>query len=517
MPDHPMPGPSRRSSSTFAASDPTRRRRPAGRHPDAREHGLPSAVGVTAITVQDTPGVEGVLADRRRLGRRPGALRARGHAGRRVQDRRARQRREHRGDRRGRLRLSRRSAGARSGARLRPRRRARQRRHDARDARAAGAADHDPHAEQPGGAPPRRATTTTRTPIARRVRAAPDRRAAASTCWSPARTRTRRRSSTRSTARTAWCAPTAGSACRAAITARAARSPRRSPRRSRNGLDIARRRARSAGIHVADARSRRSGPGMGQYLPDRLFWAREDAERAPKTPTTEVHRRDRARQRADAPARALRGHARHATTPRASSRRCDGRASPAARRSSSTATRARRRRCAASRRARCATLCARARRAVHRQRRRRRSRARSMPTACTSARDDGDIAPRARVARPRQIDRRVLLRRSRSRATRRSRAGADYVAFGSFFASRDQARRACARRSSCSRGAARRSACRSSAIGGITADNARALIAAGADAVAVISASSTRRDVAQRAARALRALFARRTRRRSHA
>ena len=99
---------------------------------------------------------------------------ARGHAGRRVQDRRARQRREHRGDRRDHLRLSGRAADPRSGARVGTRRRARQRRDDARDARAAVAADDDPHAEQHGGAAARRHRGRRRA-VAARVRGAADR------------------------------------------------------------------------------------------------------------------------------------------------------------------------------------------------------------------------------------------------------------------------------------------------------------------------------------------------------
>src|SRR6267142_2690924 len=71
-----------------------------------------------------------LASDRFRLGGGPGALGARGHAGRRVQGRNGRQHREHRCDRRGRVGLSRRAAHFRSGARLRARRRARDRGHD---------------------------------------------------------------------------------------------------------------------------------------------------------------------------------------------------------------------------------------------------------------------------------------------------------------------------------------------------------------------------------------------------
>ncbi len=92
---------------TFAASDPSGG---AGMQADLltlASMGCHPLSVVTALTVQDTLGVEGDHGDRRRLGRGPGARAARGHAGRRVQDRRARQRREHRRDRRDPLRLSR--------------------------------------------------------------------------------------------------------------------------------------------------------------------------------------------------------------------------------------------------------------------------------------------------------------------------------------------------------------------------------------------------------------------------
>ena len=67
-------------------------------------------------------------------------------------------------------------------------------------------------------------------------------RAAARACGARVRARHRHardtepRWSTRSTTRAAWCARTAGRGCRAAITARAARSLRRSPPRSPTGL-----------------------------------------------------------------------------------------------------------------------------------------------------------------------------------------------------------------------------------------------------------------------------------------
>ena len=62
----------------------------------------------------------------------------------------------------------------------------------ARDARAPAAADDDPHAEQPRGPPPRRSRRR-RGNLARRVRREADRAWAPSTCSSPARTSRRRR------------------------------------------------------------------------------------------------------------------------------------------------------------------------------------------------------------------------------------------------------------------------------------------------------------------------------------
>jgi hydroxymethylpyrimidine/phosphomethylpyrimidine kinase len=57
-----------------------------------------------------------------------------------------------------------------------------------------------------------------------------------------------------------------GSGC--TLAARARRQPRARARDRRRGL-------RSAGLHLAGARARLP-PGMGQHLPDRLFWAREN-------------------------------------------------------------------------------------------------------------------------------------------------------------------------------------------------------------------------------------------------
>ena len=85
---------------------------------------------------------------------------------------------------------------------------------------------------------------------------------AASTCSLPAPTRIRRRSSTRCTTSRAWCAPIPGSGCPGPIMARAARSPRRSRRRSPTAWAF-RGGARCAGIHLANAQARisdRHGP-----------------------------------------------------------------------------------------------------------------------------------------------------------------------------------------------------------------------------------------------------------------
>jgi thiamine-phosphate pyrophosphorylase len=92
-----------------------------------------------------------------------------------------------------------------------------------------------------------------------------------------------------------------------------------------------------------------------------------------------------------------------------------------------------------------------------------------------------------------------------SRALDAQRAGADYVAFGSFFAS--PVKPAAVRASQALlREARQHLAVPIVAIGGITALNARALIAAGADAVAVISALFDAPDV-RGAAQSFAAVF----------
>ena len=235
---------------------------------------------------------------------------------------------------------------------------------------------------------------------------------------------------------------------------------------------------------------------MGQFLPDRLFWAREEARTraaseaggAARAPMSAAATDDAAARRR-ARARRLRGL--YAVTPdladTARSRRARRRRDRRRRRRDPVSQQdARRRRCAATQAQALGAACAGARRAVHRQRRRRARRATSTPTACTSARTTAASRPRARMRRPGRDRRRVVLRRSCARAKPRSRAGADYVAFGSFFRFAGEARRATRR----PRAARARAALGVPvvAIGGITADNARALVAAGADAVAVITA-----------------------------
>ena len=143
----------------------------------------------------------------------------------------------------------------------------------------------------------------------------------------------------------------------------------------------------------------------------------------------------------------------------------------------------------------------RARRALHRQRRprarrggRRRRRARGRGRR---RRRDG-----ARDRRSRSHRRRLLLRRFRAQAQAAVAAGADYVAFGSFFPStvKPDARRADIELLA----QARIFAVPVVAIGGITAANAPTLFRAGADAVAVISAVFDAPDV-EAAARAIAA------------
>ena len=120
--------------------------------------------------------------------------------------------------------------------------------------------------------------------------------------------------------------------------------------------------------------------------------------------------------------------------------------------------------------------------------------------------DDGDVG-RARAAGGEAMLIGVSCYNDLSRAKRLVGEGADYVAFGSFHSSltKPGARRAepaLLRR-------ARRLGVPVVAIGGITAGNGRALVEAGADALAVISDVFAHDDVAEitRAAAAIAACF----------
>lgn len=86
------------------------------------------------------------------------------------------------------------------------------------------------------------------------------------------------------------------------------------------------------------------------------------------------------------------------------------------------------------------------------------------------------------------------------RAQALARTGADYVAFGSFYASTVKPQAVRAGVELLSRARAEGLGCPVVAIGGITVDNAPQLIAAGADAIAVISALFDAADVGVRAA-----------------
>ena len=113
--------------------------------------------------------------------------------------------------------------------------------------------------------------------------------------------------------------------------------------------------------------------------------------------------------------------------------------------------------------------------------------------------DDGGIAAARELVGPDRIIG-VSCYDDFERAEAAVAAGADYVAFGSFFASRVKPD---ARRADVALLAARRAlGVPVVAIGGITADNARRAERAGADAVAVISAVFGAPDV-EAAARAI--------------
>ena len=121
-------------------------------------------------------------------------------------------------------------------------------------------------------------------------------------------------------------------------------------------------------------------------------------------------------------------------------------------------------------------------------------------------REDVDNRAGARCARRRQAPRRLVLRPSRSGA-RRVQTGADYVAFGSAFPSptKPGATRAPL---ALFREARARLDIPIVAIGGITRENARSVIDAGADAIAVMSALFDAPDI-RAAASAFDRLFTR--------
>jgi len=121
-------------------------------------------------------------------------------------------------------------------------------------------------------------------------------------------------------------------------------------------------------------------------------------------------------------------------------------------------------------------------------------------------RDDGDLAAARRRLSPGKLLGASCYDRL-DRAVRAVAAGADYVAFGSVFAS--PTKPAAVRAPLALFGEAkRRLGVPLVAIGGITLENARAVVEAGADALAVITALFEADDIAARA-RGFQALFAR--------
>jgi thiamine-phosphate pyrophosphorylase len=119
-------------------------------------------------------------------------------------------------------------------------------------------------------------------------------------------------------------------------------------------------------------------------------------------------------------------------------------------------------------------------------------------------RDDGSIREARIILGPGKMIG-VSCYQDLERAREAQRMGADYVAFGSFFPSPTKPRANLADVSVLST-ARREITLPIVAIGGITVDNAAALIDAGADAIAVISALFDAPDV-EAAARQLNALF----------
>ena len=446
-----------------------RRRRPAGRSAHAREPRLPSAVGAHRAHRAGHARRRGAARDRRRLGRATRRARlledmpvaafklgvlgsARNIAAVARDPRRV-------------------SATCRvvldpvlaSG----PRRRAREARHDRR--RCASCCCRRPRCSRRTAS--KRAALARPTPdaSARGLRAAPARGSAAEYVLVTGTHEADARSSTRSTARAAWCARTAGSACRQLPRLGLHARLRASPPRSRSGLDGRGGGARGAGVHLAGARSARFRPARGQ------------------TCRTACSSSDEA-------ARPVRDHARASRTAtllaQGATQALDGGVALLQYRDKSRAEQRRRRR------AQLAALCrahgvplivnddvelaagGRRRRRAPRARRRRPRRARSAAAAASCS------APPATTT-------------SSARAPR-SRAGADYVAFGSVFPSPTKPAAVRAPLSLFAAGAApRRAAGARSAAS--RSENAPQLIAAGADCVAVISAFRRARHARARA------------------
>lgn len=112
-------------------------------------------------------------------------------------------------------------------------------------------------------------------------------------------------------------------------------------------------------------------------------------------------------------------------------------------------------------------------------------------------RDDPDVSKARAVAGRRLIG--VSCYNEFERARRAAEQGADYVAFGSFFPTATKADTVAATPDLLAR-AKRELGLPIVAIGGITPDNGAALVAAGADALAVVSAVFTADDPRQPAA-----------------
>ena len=324
-------------------------------------------------------------------------------------------------------------------------------------------------------------------------------RPAANTCSSPARTRRRRRSSTRSTRKAASCAPTRGRGCRVRYHGSGCTLASAIAAMLANGLALPEA-VREAQDYTWHALEKAYRPGMGQHLPDRLFWAREEGDArdataprrcrrcggtAPRADVRGTHAASAARRRAR---RALGGL--YAVTPdvgdtallsRKVGAALDGGARGVQYRNK-TADGGAAARAGARARARLRARAARCSSSTTTSR----SPRRSAPTACTSARTTRDIAT-ARAARryrsDRSASRATTIFDARARPPSARAPTTSRSAASSLRATKPAARRAdiaLLRR-------ARSLGVPVVAIGGITPHNARALIDAGADAVAVIS------------------------------